>query len=133
MLWLEMNEKKATWLISYFLKGSVLGTDLGLELTKPHQFLLHTTSRTTQKKKFSYIWFFMTLQIKHASDWFFNKYFRTFKPRRMVSYTKPSLLRLYSESRDFWISSWQSFFFSDWTWIYRAIKSFSFKSDGKTM
>lgn len=54
MFWLATDKKKATRLISYSLKRSALGTDLALKLMKPHQFLLYTTSRATQKKKFSY-------------------------------------------------------------------------------
>lgn len=41
-------------------------------------------------------------------DWFFNKYFRTFIPRRMVSYTKPSLLRLYSWAKRFLNFLWHN-------------------------
>lgn len=111
MFWLERDKKKATWLIFSFLKGSALGTGLALQLTKPHQFLLYTTSRTTQKKRFRYIWLLhdttnkasycpgclcLYKRMLHAKfkaqlwcDCFCNKYFRAFIPRGMVSYRKP--------------------------------------------
>lgn len=139
-----MNEKKATWFITYFLKGSALGTDLGLELTKPHQFLLYTTSRPTEKKKFSYIW------LLHAYKIMLNAMCKIQGTIIMwlIFLTNISEL-LYPEkwypieSHHYWdytliqeISEFpmvQSSFFSEWTWIFRTIKSFSFNSGGKNM